>query len=270
MFKSAALLFVLLTQPVKPHWLGPSNNVLPFTTDQDAENFLRAAKVIEAKEISGSQNRPQRLLLSANGIKAHAIFRRVDKRGRRARVGDMRIRSYHDSYIYECAAYQLSRLLGIDRVPPCIIRTIKGQKGSVQLWIEQAVSEFQNRYDRPGPKANERWPNIFNTMYVFDSLIHNFDRHAGNILVDSLDRIWFIDHTRSFRLYTNAPLEKVPSCAPELQKTLEDLEQDDLKILKPYLNVRHIAALWRRRTQLIKHLGCQPNEFTSLQPPKPS
>jgi hypothetical protein len=37
-------------------------------------------------------------------------------------------------------------------------------------------------------------------MIVFDELIQNRDRNAGNILWSSDWRLWMIDHTRAFRL----------------------------------------------------------------------
>ena len=33
---------------------------------------------------------------------------------------------------------------------------------------------------------------------MFDNLIANTDRNPGNILIDEHDKVWFIDHTRSF------------------------------------------------------------------------
>ena len=155
--------------------------------------------------------------------------------------------------------HELSRLLDIDNVPPYVLRTIDGQKGSVQLWIEQATTEFQNRDDVDGPTASERWPSVFDTMHIFDALIDNFDRHPGNVLVDSRDRVWFIDHTRSFRLYTAAPkLELAAGRNPDhfelAIRALRSLDKEELEVLKPFVSFRHIAALMRRRDQILEQL----------------
>ena len=37
-------------------------------------------------------------------------------------------------------------------------------------------------------------------MYVFDELIQNRDRNAGNIMWGRDNKMWMIDHTRAFRL----------------------------------------------------------------------
>jgi hypothetical protein len=247
----------LLAASSQAQWTGPEGSPLPFSTDPEVEDFLRTADIVASKELEGTRNRPLKLTLAKDGVEARAIFRTVDKKRASARVGDVLIRDFHDSYIYECAAYELSRLLDIENVPPCVLRTIDGQKGSAQLWIEEAVTEFQNRYDVDGPTAPERWPRLFDTMHVFDALIDNFDRHPGNILVDSGDRIWFIDHTRSFRLYTSATkLELAAGCNPELTRALAALDKDDLEILKPFVSFRHIDALMRRRDQILEQLFC--------------
>ena len=239
-------------------WLGRDGAPLPFSSDAEVEDFLRTAKIVASKRLEGTRNRPLKLTLSKDGVEARAIFRTVDKKRSSARVGRLLIRDYHDSHIYECAAYELSRLLDIDNVPPYVLRTIDGQKGSVQLWIEQATTEFQNRYDVDGPTASERWPSVFDTMHIFDALIDNFDRHPGNVLVDSRDRVWFIDHTRSFRLYTAAPkLELAAGRNPDhlnLIRALRSLDKEELEVLKPFVSFRHIAALMRRRDQILEQL----------------
>lgn len=247
---------ILLALAGPPQWTGPDGGPLPFANETEVEAFLRTAEVVSRKELEGSHNRPERLVLRAHGVEARAVFRTVDKKKRSARVGDVTIRDFHDSYVYECAAYQLSLVLGIAHVPPCVLRTIDGRRGSVQLWIEDAVTEVQHRYNQDGPRASSRWPEIFETMAIFDALIDNFDRHAGNVLVDARDRVWFIDHTRSFRLYTNAPLEGIERCNPALASALSRMERGDLDRLRPYVSVRHIEAVWRRRGQLAKHLSC--------------
>ncbi len=251
-----------------PQWLAADGTMLPFATDEDALDFLATAEIVSSKELEGSRNRPLKLTMRRDGVEARAIFRTVDKKHKTARVGELTIRDFHDSYLYECAAYRLARLLGVDNVPPCVLRTIDGTAGSVQLWVEHATTEYQNRYDTDGPKAAERKPDEFRKMYLFDALIDNFDRHPGNVLVDTRDRVWFIDHTRSFRLYTNARMDDMPACSDELVQSLLDLDRDALHSLRPFVTVRHLDALWRRRGQILRRLACdetpRPNRSAVL------
>lgn len=45
-------------------------------------------------------------------------------------------KNYRDAAIFESAAYELSRLLGLGRVPPVVERSIDGQKGTLQIWMQ--------------------------------------------------------------------------------------------------------------------------------------
>jgi hypothetical protein len=240
-------------------FFGPGGNLLPFDGDVEAEAFLRDAEVISRTELRGSANLPEKLLLRPGGFEAHAVFRTVDKKKASAKVGKETIRDFHDSYVYECAAYELSRLLGIESVPPCVLRTIDGVEGSLQLWIEEAVTAYQDRQDSTRPALDERLPESFQTMYLFDALIDNFDRHEGNILVDSRNRLWLVDHTRSFRLYTNAKgLDRIVSPDPALLRRLAELNRDALtRRLSPFVGTRHVDALLRRRAQILRRLALE-------------
>jgi hypothetical protein len=251
------LLLLLVSNLGGAGFIGPGGNALPFEGYADAEAFLREAEVVSRTELRGSSNRPEKLLLRAGGVEAYAVFRTVDKKKASAKVGKETIRDFHDSHVYECAAYELSRLLGIESVPPCVLRTFDGVQGSLQLWIEEAVTAYQDRQDSSRPALEERLSESFQTMYLFDALIDNFDRHPGNILVDSRGRLWLVDHTRSFRLYTNArSLDRIVSPDPALVMRLAELDRDALtRSLSPLLGPRHIDALLRRRGQILRRLA---------------
>ena len=52
---------------------------------------------------------------------------------------------FQDSYLNNKAAYELSRVMGIDNVPPVVIRRVGDKEGSVQLWIESTYDETERR-----------------------------------------------------------------------------------------------------------------------------
>jgi hypothetical protein len=119
----------------------------------------------------------------------------------------------------------------------------------------RAVTEFQDRQSPGHMPFVERRPEAFQAMYLFDAMIDNFDRHAGNMLVDSRERLWLVDHTRSFRLYTDAKgLDRVTVPDADFLKRLEALDRETLEAhLRPFLTTRHIDALLRRRSQILRH-----------------
>jgi len=92
----------------------------------------------------------------------------------------------------EVAAYLVSRELGLDMVPPTILRQdgIAGP-GSLQLIIE--VDSDRN-YLAFGEEEKQR----LRPVALFDILINNADRKAGHVLLDQEDRLWLIDHGVSF------------------------------------------------------------------------
>ena len=101
-------------------WMGADGEYLPFQSDEEILAFLGSAEAERVKELTTGVNRPLKVLLRKDGILAHAIFRTVDIKKTRFETQKHVYLDFRDSYVYECAAYEMSRLLGIDNVPPCV------------------------------------------------------------------------------------------------------------------------------------------------------
>ncbi len=178
-------------------WLGPDRQPLPFRSHDDVLEFLSTARVIHSEEIPGSQNHPLKLLLEKNGVRAHAVFRKVNRTWRREWVRGTWYLHLVDRAASERAAYVVARQLGIDNVPPTVLRELDGREGSLQLWLESAESlaDLVERHGQPP----DRWVDQMVAIHVFDSLVYNVDRHPGNILICADDSVWMIDHTLAFQ-----------------------------------------------------------------------
>ena len=239
-----------------PKWLGPDGEPLPFQSDQEVVEFLARAQVVREKEISAGINTPYKLTLEHGGITANAIFRSVSrtKTEGRGRDFDRANPLFRDSYHYEVAAYTVSRMLGLDNVPPAILYEYKGRRGSLQLWIEEAESENE-RIARGGELASPAsWYLQKQTMKIFDNLIYNFDRNNGNLLVDVRGKVWFIDHTRSFkRLPSLVTPEEIQVCDAELWERLQQLDKSAFRqALQEYLSGIELDALTKRHRKLVE------------------
>jgi hypothetical protein len=243
-------------------WLGPDGGTLPFTEDEEILEFLRTAKIIKSKVITSGKNRPLKLRLEKDGVEANAIFRTVDFKQDWTKIYGKEYREFHDSCFYECAAYETSRLLGLDNVPPCVIRSIRGNEGTIQLWVENAETMKgrleEEASESDGDWAGERqrhWARQGQVMRVFDALIDNFDRNTGNMLLDARDKLWFIDHTRSFTISTKAEVDKIVWCERGM---LEKMKALDKKLLRKHLGYkvepRRILALIERRDKIVEHI----------------
>jgi hypothetical protein len=93
-------------------------------------------------------------------------------------------------------------------------------------------------------------------MYLFDSLIHNFDRNQGNLLVTKDWKLWLIDHTRSFHHSKEAPgLSKLIWCERGVWQRLLKLDEDILRAqLRPLVSRGRILGILERRDQIVRHL----------------
>jgi hypothetical protein len=187
-----------------PHervFLGPDGKPLPFANDDELLEFLREAKVVEAKAIGEGITRARRLTLERNGVRARAIFRDVRTEESAVRLpGGKRELAFRDFFGFEPAAYRLGLLLGVDNIPPATLRRLEGKPGSVQVWIERAMTEQRRRETKSEPPEKLDWQRHLQVRMTWDALIGNSDRNQGNTLYAPGWQMWLIDHTRSFRI----------------------------------------------------------------------
>jgi hypothetical protein len=240
-------------------WRGPTGAPLPFASGAEAIEFLRTAKVVSSVEIPEGSTTPLRMLLEKDGVQARAIFRsfeRVQERVIDPDSGQTRFRPFRDSSTFEAAAYDLAALLGLPFVPPTVRRVIDNRDGTLQLWIESAMSEKERQERGIAPPNEDWWRGVLQTLVIFDNLIFNADRNTGNLLIDPAWRVWFIDHTRAFQ--ENRSLrnpEHITFCERRLFERLRDLSDDEIRdAMLPYLDGREIGALLRRRERIVEHI----------------
>jgi len=94
----------------------------------------------------------------------------------------------------EVAAYRLSEAMGLNCVPPTVLRDGPNGEGSVQLLIEANPEEhyftlFEQRQDLHDQ---------FRAMCALDIVANNTDRKSGHVLVDKDQHVWGIDHGLCF------------------------------------------------------------------------
>ena len=253
---------IALVEPDEPaveaalaRWLGPDGAALPFRDEVELLAFLHSAKVTQAEEFGEGVTRPERLVLESGGVRVRAIFHdvHIETMGG-TRHGRSFVSSFRDSYLSQAAAYEVSRLLGLDSVPPTVVRQVGDREGSVALWIEEAINERRRRELDIRPPDLARWVRSFHDMRIFDNLINNIDRNEGNILLDSAWKLWMIDHTRAFASSSQLPdRESVKRCSRSLLEALRGLEEEEIQNrLSPYLSKVGIRAMLKRRNRLLE------------------
>jgi len=110
------------------------------------------------------------------------------------RRGEQPLHDFPDGlYEREIAAYEFSRLLGWDIVPPTVERDGEHGIGSIQLFIEHdpSVHYFVQRERDVLDEQLVRFA-------AFDLMTNNADRKGGHLILDPRDRLWGIDHGLCF------------------------------------------------------------------------
>ena len=241
-------------------WLDIHGQPLPFQSDAEIEDFLRTAEVTDITHIPEGITMPRKVVLARDGISAHAIFKDVEvERHRfteRTCGREHFFLDWRDSYTYDIAAYAIDRMLGINRVPPAVARSLKGSSGAMIMWIEDTITEKDRLKMGLGPPDIKTWNRQMQIMRVFNNLIARRDVNLGNTLIDSDWRIWFIDSTRAFgNVRSLLCRDLVTSCERGLFQRLQSLDPAETRRrLEPVLSKAEIKALLIRRDKLVSLL----------------
>lgn len=252
-------------------WIGPEGQSLPFQSPEEIEEFLATARVVTLEGIDQGVTKPRKVSLEAAGIKMNAIFRDIDDFKRRWDNSPYGVQmDFHDYCVYEYVAYRLSRLLGIPNIPPTVRRTfqrsdfptardfskLRKVEGTLQAWVESAMTEKDRLADGTRPPDMRRWANQHHLMLLWDNLVYNMDRNQGNVLIGADWKIWFIDQTRAFRPFrTLRDPEQVRKCDRNVWRRLREVEDSTIEaevgdLLRPAV----LRGLLERRRLLIARL----------------
>jgi hypothetical protein len=240
-------------------WLDIDGQVLPFQEHAAIMDAMLSATVIGREPTERGVAEVEEIVLENEEIRFRAAFRSVDVTKRVAQSGSMKRRpkEYRDAAIFESAAYALSELLGIGRVPPVVERSVGKKDGTVQIWMEETLPEvvLVERGILEPPDAL-RWARQKQIMYVFDNLIANTDRNQGNLLIDRSWNIWLIDHTRAFKRSSSLIYEdKIMGCERRLWQSLLEIDDETIRQrVEPYLESQEISNLLRRRKKLVSYI----------------
>ena len=174
----------------------------PVLAPQEMEDFLLHAPIVAKKGRLKGVTNAQRVTLSDGRVTHDAQVQDVDISKAIFEVGPKNTEiNFKDTYRYNVAAYRLSVLLGLDNVPMSVQRTIDGKPAAVTWWIDDVLMEEGERQKKKAFGPNPvRTSGYIHIMRVFDELIQNRDRNAGNILWTRDWTMWLVDHTRAFRL----------------------------------------------------------------------
>jgi len=206
------------------------------------EEFLRTGTIERVDKIPVGVTKPERGFFAPGGLAASAAVKHLPM-GQRA--------GFWEAYKSEIAAYELDRLLGLDMVPPTVERRVGSDLASVQLWVE-GCRVLKDVDQKQCPKPVE-WAIQVCRQRVFDNLVSNIDRNAGNMLVDGEWNIILIDHSRAFgsdRMPFMKEMTRVDRAFFERLKALD--EASVMKRVRPWvLGDGTARAILKRRDKIV-------------------
>jgi len=227
--------------PAQAAGVAPHGSGLPWVgKTTEIENQLKTAEIVSIEEVGTGVTRPRRAHVRASAP-VESLAWKVLPPGRRS--------GYWESYKSEIAAYELDKLLGMNMVPPAVERTIDGETGAAVMWVEgvKSVKELGGRVPT-GPS----WNKPLRRMQMFDNLIKNIDRNAGNILVGRPGELILIDHSRAFTADTSL-VNKIERVDAELWDRMKALTREDLdRSVGQWIDREQVAAIVERRDAMVK------------------
>ena len=211
----------------------------------EIEEFLRTGPIERVEDVPIGKSRPRRVFFDEGGAAHSAIAKDIPP-------GE--VAGQFDSYRSEIAAYELDKLLDLDMTPPTVRRRHRGKSYSLQLWIRDARSlDDIKGQSPPRPLA---WLAQLYRQRVFDALIANTDRNAGNIVIDPGWNMVLVDHSRSFSATLKIPhldrLERIDQLFFDRIKAFE-YETIQAALGQWLRNPRCASAFMARRNRIVKH-----------------
>ena len=165
---------------------------------------------------------------------------------------------FRDSWRSEVAAYELDKLLGLQMVPPTVERRMRGDLGSLQLWLEGTITEAERRKERRAAPDAEAFNRQMFAARIFHQLIQDADyKNVSNLLVDGRFTLFIIDSSRAFR--TKSALTKteyLTRCSRALIARLRDLNLEVLeKRVGRWLSETQVETLLQRRDRILERIS---------------
>ena len=226
--------------------------------DEEAEHFLRTAAIVSIKSFNTKAvTRPKKVELTDGEQTHYALFKTIDdfEPVKKFRGGEKELQ-FTDSFEYEIAAYELDKMLGLGIVPPAVRRRIGAEVGSLSLWIEGAMTEWERLEVRKiHPPDRAAWNEQMYTIRLFLQLIYDTDyKNINNLLVTPDWKIYKIDASRAFRNHKELRREgSLERFSRPVLTSLRALTQEDLEErLGRWLTKAQLRALWVRRNLILE------------------
>ena len=227
------------------------------------EEFLKTAEIVGYDQPLNPRDavtEPWKLALKKDEVTKYAWWKNVQGRPK----------GYPDSWKWEIAAYHLDKLLGLNMIPPIVVKRFREDKGCCSLDYGNTITLREKIAKDLNPSSGAQLAALNRVTYLqraFDNLIANADRNQGDVLYTKDWRMLLIDHSRAFytsKKYTKKllfdenskptpkPMRSLPRSFVE---KLRSLNFDMVKeAVGEYLTDKEIRAVLIRRDLIIANL----------------
>ncbi len=213
---------------------------------EDLEKVLRAGKIgkIE-KGILGGRTGPWLITLDKGPVRQRAVFRHIDR---------PRPHPMPDSYKYDIAAYELTKLLGLELVPPVVEREVEGRPGSLQVYLENCIREKDRKRKKLEPPDPLAFSNAVAEVNVFENLTYDECQDADDLYIHTENwRVCRVDFSEAFAPFNEfLPGCEITVCSRKLYDGLVKLDEQTVRpALSRFLSDEEIGALLARKDLIV-------------------
>jgi hypothetical protein len=212
------------------------------------EKALRECRVVSIKKDEPGRTSPWSITFAEGCAVKRALFRYVDR---------PRPQPMADSYKYDIAAYELTKLLGVGMIPPVVEREIEGRKGTVQVFLENCIREKDRRRKKLEPPNPKTFSSSLEEVKVLENLTYDECQDADDLYVHRDDwRVCRVDFSEAFAPTPELlPGCEITACSRKLYEGLLKLDEETVEsALSRYLSVEEIGALLTRKDLIIARI----------------
>ncbi len=163
-----------------------------------------------------------------------------------------------DSYKYDIAAYELTKLLGIELIPPVVEREIGGRQGTLQTLLENCIRERDRKRKKINPPDAKAFNNALEELNVFVNLAYDDCYNFDDIYIHQANwQVCRVDFSEAF--YPSLELLpgcEITTCSKKLYKGLIDLAEEEVReTLGRYLSEEEITACLVRKKLILEKIN---------------
>ena len=158
------------------------------------------------------------------------------------------------SYKHELAAYELSKLLGVDVIPPVVSRRIENLPGSLQIMVEGCITEAERQKQYLAPPDPQAFADAVAEIRILEHLTHCERTDLGDMLIHKETwKVCRVDFSEAFapkaELLAEADIRR---CSRRLYERLKSTPDAAIReVLKPHLEGPEVEALLARRKVIV-------------------